>query len=210
MIGDLLARNRAWAERRRAADPEFFARLSLQQAPRYFWIGCSDARVTANTLLDLDPGEVFVHRNIANLAIHSDLNYLSVLQFAVDVLKVEHIIVCGHYGCGGVRAALGAQQLGLIDNWLRHIRDVRERHAAAIARSADPVEQEDRLVELNVLSQVDNVARSPIVQNAWARGQRLSVCGLVYRLRDGVLHDLGYSVARPAEIAPLHRLVPPA
>jgi carbonic anhydrase len=206
MIEDLLARNRAWAERRRMADPGFFARLAVQQTPRYLWLGCSDARVPANVLLDLDPGEVFVHRNIANLAIHSDLNFLSVLQFAVDVLKVEDIIVCGHYGCGGVRASLGAQQLGLIDNWLRHLRDIRERHAAEIDALGGLDAQADRLVELNILVQVDNVARSPIVQNAWARGQRLAVSGLVYRLIDGVLHDLGYRVGRPEEIGPPHRL----
>jgi carbonic anhydrase len=209
VIDELLRRNRAWAERRRAADPGFFARLAQQQTPRYFWIGCSDARVTANALLDLDPGEVFVHRNIANLAIHSDLNFLSVLQFAVDVLKVEDIVVCGHYGCGGVRASLDTAQLGLIDNWLRHLRDIRERHAAEIEALADPERQADRLVELNVLAQVDNVARSPIVQNAWARGQRLAVSGLVYRLIDGILHDLGYRVGRPEGIGAPHRLAAP-
>jgi carbonic anhydrase len=209
MIVDLLARNKVWAERRREADPRFFPRLAEQQAPRCLWIGCSDARVSANEILDLDPGEVFVHRNIANLAVHTDLNYLSVLEFAVNVLKVEDVIVCGHYGCGGVRAALGSEQLGLIDNWLRHIRDIHDRHHATISRGQDPEERADLLVELNVLTQVDNVAGTPIVQNAWARGQPLTVSGLVYRLRDGVLQDLGYRISRAEEIDALHRMVAP-
>ena len=205
-MDDLLARNRAWAARRTAADPDFFPRLSRQQAPRYFWLGCSDSRVPANEILDLDPGEVFVHRNVANLAVHSDLNFLSVLQFAVDVLRVEHVIVTGHYGCGGVRAALGSRQLGIVDYWLRHIRDVHERYREAIEAAADAEEREDRLCELNVETQVMNVARTPIVQAAWARGRTLAVHGLVYRLRDGILHDLGYRVSRPEEIGEPHQL----
>ena len=206
MMEHLLARNRAWAARRTAADPDFFARLSRQQAPRYLWLGCSDSRVPANEILDLDPGEVFVHRNVANLAVHSDVNFLSVLQFAVDVLRVEHVIVTGHYGCGGVRAALGSQRLGIVDYWLRHIRDVHERHRDVIEAASDYEEREDRLCELNVKTQVMNVARTPIVQAAWARGQALTVHALVYRVRDGILHDLGYRVSRPEEIGGPHQL----
>ena len=207
MVEDLFANNRAWARQRSEADPEFFLRLAKQQRPRYLWIGCSDARVPANTLLGLDPGDVFVHRNIANLAIHSDLNYLSVLQYAVDLLEVEHIIICGHYGCGGVRAALSSQQYGLIDNWLRHIRDIRERYDAYFEALGDG-EREDLLVELNALTQVQNVARTPILQNAWARGQKVEVHGWVYRLHDGILHDLGCRIGGPNEIGDLHRLTP--
>jgi carbonic anhydrase len=205
-MDDLLARNRAWAARRTAADPDFFPRLSRQQAPRYFWLGCSDSRVPANEILDLDPGEVFVHRNVANLAVHNDLNFLAVLQFAVDVLRVEHVIVTGHYGCGGVRAALGQQRLGIVDYWLRYIRDVHERYREAIEAAAGPEEREDRLCELNVETQVMNIARTPIVQAAWARGQALTMHGLVYRLHDGILHDLGYRVSRPEEIGEPHQL----
>ena len=160
----------------------------------------------ANEILDLDPGEVFVHRNVANLAVHNDLNFLAVLQFAVDVLRVEHVIVTGHYGCGGVRAALGQQRLGIVDYWLRYIRDVHERYREAIEAAAGPEEREDRLCELNVETQVMNIARTPIVQAAWARGQALTMHGLVYRLHDGILHDLGYRVSRPEEIGEPHQL----
>ncbi len=192
---DLFARNRAWAARRVEADPDFFARLSRQQAPRYMWLGCSDSRVPANEIMGLDPGEVFVHRNVANLAVHSDLNYLSVLQFAVEFLGVEHVIITGHYGCGGIRAALDNRELGLVDHWLRHVRDIHERHQQSLAEAASEEERQDLLVELNVRTQVLNVARTPIVQNAWARGQPLSVHGWVYRLQDGILHDLKCGVS---------------
>jgi carbonic anhydrase len=208
VIDHLFAQNEEWARRMVEADPDYFARLVKQQAPRLLWIGCSDARVPANTILGLDPGDVFVHRNVANLAIHTDLNYLSVLQFAVDVLGVEDIIVCGHYGCGGIRAALRSNQLGVIDNWLRHIRDIRDQHADVLASAADAEEVEDLLVEANVLTQVYNVARAPILQNAWSRGRRVTVHGVAYRLRDGILHDLGYRVGSVEEIGEPHRVVP--
>lgn len=206
MIDELLERNRRWAEARVKADPEFFSRLAQQQRPKLLWIGCSDARVTANSLLDLDPGEVFVHRNIANLASHNDLSYLSVLQFAVEFLQVEHIIICGHYGCGGIRAAMSPKQLGLIDNWVRTIRDIRERYRAEIEQANEPEEREDLLCELNVVTQTHNVARTPIVQNAWGRGRSLVLHGFVYRVRDGVLHDLGCRLTGPDEIGEAHRL----
>jgi carbonic anhydrase len=193
-LAELLGRNRAWARRRVEAQPDFFLRLSQQQAPRYLWLGCSDSRVPANEILGLDPGEVFVHRNVANLAVHSDLNFLSVLQFAVEFLRVEHVIVTGHYGCGGVRAALGDKPLGLVDNWLRHLRDVHARHHQRIEALAEATAREDLLVELNVRAQVLNVARTPIAQAAWAQGRRLTVHGWVYRLLDGILHDLGCAI----------------
>lgn len=203
---ELLARNRDWARRRVAAQPDFFLRLSRQQAPRYLWLGCSDSRVPANEILGLDPGEVFVHRNIANLAVHSDLNFLSVLQFAVEFLRVEHVIVTGHYGCGGVRAALDDRPLGLVDNWLRHLRDVHARHRTRLAALEVAAAREDLLVELNVREQVQNVARTPIVQAAWAQGRRVTVHGWVYRLLDGILHDLGCAVDGPAGIEDEYRL----
>ena len=204
---DLFARNRAWAERMRARDPEFFRRLARQQAPRLLWIGCADSRVAANQLLDLDPGTVFVHRNIANLVVHTDINMLSVLEFAVDVLEVGQVVVCGHYGCGGVRAAMAHRQLGLIDNWLRHIRDIHDRHAEELAGIADPGERENRLVELNVLHQTLHVARSTVVQNAWARGRRLEVHGWVYALEDGLLRDLGCTLRGPDGIGAVYRVI---
>ena len=206
-MADLFARNRAWADRMRARDPEFFRRLARQQAPRLLWIGCADSRVAANQLLDLDPGTVFVHRNIANLVVHTDINMLSVLQFAVEVLAVAQVVVCGHYGCGGVRAAMAGRQLGLIDNWLRHIKDVYDQHAEELAGIADPGAREDRLVELNVLHQTLHVARSTVVQNAWARGQKLEVRGWVYAIEDGLLRDLGYRVRGPEEIGAIYRMV---
>lgn len=209
-LDHLFARNREWARQRVAAQPDFFLRLSRQQAPKYLWLGCSDSRVPANEILGLDPGEVFVHRNVANLAVHSDLNFLSVLQFAVEFLGVEHVIVTGHYGCGGVRASLADRQLGLVDHWLRHLRDINERHRELMDRTADPAAREDLLVELNVRTQVLNVARTPIVQDAWRQGRPLTVHGWVYRLLDGILHDLGCSVSRQDEIGDTHRLVPQA
>lgn len=205
-LDHLFARNREWARKRTEAEPDFFDRLSHQQAPRYLWLGCSDSRVPANEIMGLDPGEVFVHRNVANIAVHSDLNFLSVLQFAVEFLGVEHVIVAGHYGCGGVRAALGSRQLGLVDHWLRHLRDIHERHRERIAKATDAGAREDLLVELNVRTQVLNVARTPIVQDAWRHGKPLTVHGWVYRLRDGILHDLGVSVSRQEEIGETYRL----
>ncbi len=206
-MDELFARNRAWAERMRARDPEFFTRLAGQQAPRLLWIGCADSRVAANQLLDLDPGTVFVHRNIANLVIHTDINMLSVLQFAVEILRVPQVVVCGHYGCGGVRAAMADRQLGLIDNWLRHIKDVYDQHAAELDGIADPGRREDRLVELNVLHQTLHVARSTVVQNAWADGRRLEIRAWVYGLEDGLLRDLGYRVRGPEEIGAIYRMM---
>ncbi len=186
----LLEKNRTWAARAVTQDPEFFRRLVGQQTPKYLWIGCADSRVPANQIVDLDPGELFVHRNVANVVVHTDLNCLSVLQFAVDVLKVEHIIVCGHYGCGGVEAALREKRLGLIDNWLRHIRDVYDKYEAEI-EALEPAAQLRRLCELNVTEQVANVAQTTVVRDAWARGQTLAVHGWVYSLEDGLIRDLG-------------------
>ena len=190
----LIARNHAWSERVRAEDPEFFSRLSQQQAPEYLWIGCSDSRVPANQIIDMAPGEVFVHRNVANVVVHTDLNCLSVIQFAVDVLKVKHILVVGHYGCGGVHAGLTQQRLGLVDNWIRHVTDVAERHTDCLHQAGDIALQHARLCELNVLEQVINVCRTTIVRDAWARGQDLTVHGWVYSLRDGRVHDLGMDI----------------
>jgi carbonic anhydrase len=200
----LFENNRAWAERISAEDPAFFDKLSHLQSPEYLWIGCSDSRVPANQITGLAPGEVFVHRNVANVVVHTDLNCLSVMQFAVDVLKVKHIIVCGHYGCGGVRAALFGDRLGLIDNWLRHIQDVRDRHAGLLARLADEAAA-DRLCELNVIEQVANVAQTTIVRDAWERGQQLAVHGWIYGLTDGRLRDLGMTVERLDALAQRHQ-----
>ena len=191
---DLLERNRIWAERARAEDPGFFSRLSGLQHPKYLWIGCSDSRVPANQIIDMNPGEVFVHRNIANVVVHTDLNCLSVIQFAVDVLRVEHILVVGHYGCGGVLAALDGQRVGLADNWIRHVKDVANRHEALLAGIEEHGLRHDRLCELNVLEQVANVCETTIVRDAWARGQKVHVYGWVYTLRDGRVHDLGLDV----------------
>lgn len=189
-VGQLLRQNRAWAERMRAAEPDFFVRLARQQAPQYLWIGCSDSRVPANQITGLAPGEVFVHRNVANLVVHTDLNCLSVLQFAIELLQVRHVIVCGHYGCSGVRAALLRQKVGLADNWLRHVQDVHAKHAAEIESLGDVEARARRLAELNVLEQVRHVCESTVVQDAWARGQALSVHGWVYGIEDGLLRDL--------------------
>lgn len=188
-IDTLLERNRVWADRIKAQDADYFERLSRQQAPAYLWIGCSDSRVPANQIVDLPPGEVFVHRNIANVVVPSDLNCLSVLQFAVEVLKVRHVLVTGHYGCGGIRAALSDEDPGLIDNWLNHIRLVRRLHADELAGLAGDA-LVDRLCELNVVEQVRNVTATTIVRNAWQRGQPLSVHGAIYGLKDGVLRRL--------------------
>jgi carbonic anhydrase len=200
-LAHLFESNRAWSERIRASDPEFFPRLSRQQRPRYLWIGCADSRVPANEIVDLAPGELFVHRNLANVVVHSDLNCLSVMQFAVEVLKVEHIIVCGHYGCSGVSAALQNNRVGLADNWLRHVQDVHSKHDARVGALPDASRRIDRLCELNVIEQVANVCQTTIVRDAWDRGQELAVHGWVYGLKDGLLRELGSAVTGPAEVA---------
>ena len=192
LIAKLFDQNRAWSEDMRRSQPGFFETLSRQQSPKYLWIGCSDSRVPANEIVGLLPGELFVHRNVANVVVHSDLNCLSVIQYAVETLKVEHIIVCGHYGCGGVQAALENRRLGLIDNWLRHIRDVHHKHALSVESVLGPAKL-DTLCELNVVEQVVNVCETTIVEDAWDRAQELTVHGLVYDLRDGLLQDLGVS-----------------
>jgi carbonic anhydrase len=197
MLDDLKANNRRWAEGKVAADPGFFRRLENQQAPQYLWIGCSDSRVPANEIIGLDPGEVFVHRNVANLTPPQDANYLSVLQFAVDVLKVRHVLVVGHYGCGGVSAAVDGQRRGLIDHWLHPIREIAHDNHDELARFVEGKPRLDRLCELNVVRQVRNVASDVFVQDAWARGQPLSVHGWVYSLGTGLVNDLGVTVSAP-------------
>jgi carbonic anhydrase len=199
-LSHLFDNNRAWSEGIREVKPEFFLELSRQQSPKYLWIGCSDSRVPANQIVGLAPGELFVHRNIANLVVHTDLNCLSVMQFAVDILKVRHIIVCGHYGCSGVGAVLRRERLGLSDNWLRHVQDVREKHEKALADFPES-EAVDRLCELNVLEQVNNVSRTTIVQDAWERGQELVVHGWIYGLHGGLLKDLNVTVSKAEEAA---------
>src|SRR5947209_4650965 len=189
-LKNLLDLNRAWAESIKAQDPEFFQTLARQQSPTYLWIGCSDSRVPATQLVGLLPGEMFVHRNVANVVVHTDFNCLSAMQFAVDVLKIRHIIVCGHYGCGGVQAAMQNRKLGLIDNWLRHVQDVMRSHETLLSEIADERQRLDRLCELNVIEQVRNVGWTTIVQNAWERGQELAVHGWIYGLEDGLLRDL--------------------
>lgn len=190
----LLDQNRAWAEDIKASDPDFFQALAKQQTPRFLWIGCADSRVPSTQLAGMKPGEMFVHRNVANVVVHTDFNCLSVMQYAVDVLKVDHIIVCGHDGCGGVKAAMNNLQLGLIDNWLRHVQDVYHEHEEQLAKIADENERLDRLCALNVIEQVRNVGRTTIVQSAWQRGQELAVHGWIYGLQDGLLRDLGVSI----------------
>lgn len=192
-INQLFENNREWARRRVEESPGFFQRLSAQQSPEFLWIGCSDSRVPANEIVGLLPGELFVHRNVANLVVHTDLNCLSVLQYAVDVLRVKHVIVCGHYGCGGVRAALNRDRLGLIDNWLRHVQDVAEQHDPLLAPIDDFAVRVDRLCELNVIEQARHVCQTTIVQEAWGRGQGLAIHGWIYGLADGRLRDLGVS-----------------
>jgi carbonic anhydrase len=211
-LQSLLARNRQWATELTDADPMFFTRLAQQQSPRYMWIGCSDSRVPANQILGMLPGEIFVHRNVANVVVHSDLNCLSVVQFAVDVIKVRDIIVCGHYGCGGVAAALRDQKLGLIDNWLRHVQDVRQTHAEEV-EAAGPLDMQiDRLCELNVIEQTTHLAESTVVQDAWGRGQPLAIHSLIYGLDDGMLRHLGQSLTSDATLrgykAAAHRARP--
>jgi carbonic anhydrase len=195
----LFAQNRAWADAIRAKDPEFFLKLSRQQAPEYLWIGCSDSRVPANEIVNLLPGELFVHRNIANVVVHTDLNCLSVMQFAVDVLKVKHIIVCGHYGCSGVRAALRCDRIGLADNWLRHVQDVAEKHKGCVHAVQGEQTRTNRLCELNVIEQVSNVCQTTIVRDAWMRAQPLTVHGWIYGLKDGIIRNLGLNISSVEE-----------
>lgn len=191
-IEELFDNNRRWAERVKQAEPEYFSDLSSQQAPEYLWIGCSDSRIAANEIVGMEPGSIFVHRNIANVVVHTDLNCLSVMQYAIDVLKVKHVMVVGHYGCGGVHASLGDDDNGLIDNWLEHIRDVKRKYQQELAAAPED-ERADRLVEYNVVEQAQHVCQSTIVKNAWKRGQKLQVHGWVYSLRDGIVRDLNVS-----------------
>ena len=200
-LEELFQKNRAWAAQITRHDPGFFQRLSLQQSPRYLWIGCSDSRVPANEIIGLQPGELFVHRNISNLVVHTDLNCLSVLQYSVDVLRVRHVIVCGHYGCGGVEAAWSNSNVGLAHNWLRHIQDVRQKYQGHFSNFSNKDQQVDRLCELNVIEQVIHAAQTTIVEEAWTRGQELSIHGWIYRLTDGLLHDLGLTVKGAAELS---------
>ncbi len=206
VLKSLFDNNRAWAASRAEADPSFFPRLAAQQTPRYLWIGCADSRVPANEIVGLDPGELFVHRNVANLVVHTDFNCLSVLQYAVEVLKVQHVIVCGHYGCGGVQAALQNQEFGLIDNWLRHIKDLYHRLADEVDRIEDSTNRLNKMCELNVIEQVYNVSHTPIVQRAWRDGQALAVHGWIYGLGDGLLRDLDMCITSPDEIRPPYRI----
>ena len=194
-LSDLFANNRTWAARIRDRDPEFFTKLSRQQAPAYLWIGCSDSRVPANEIVGLLPGELFVHRNVANLVVHTDLNCLTVMQFAVELLHVRHIIVCGHYGCSGVQAALRQDRLGLSDNWLRHLQDVRQKHEPQIQAASNQTDATDRLCEFNVIEQVANVCQTTIARDAWQRGQELTVHGWIYGLQDGLLRDLNMTIS---------------
>ncbi|MGO2355967.1 MAG: carbonate dehydratase [Marinomonas foliarum] len=200
-LDDLFAKNREWAAKVTEEDPEFFSTLSKQQQPEYLWIGCADSRVPANQIVDLLPGEVFVHRNIANVVVHTDLNCLSVIQFAVDVLKVKHIMVVGHYGCGGIKAAMGTEEHGMIDNWLRHIKDVYRLHKDELDAIADEHTRFDRMCELNVVEQVANVCQSSIVQNAWKTGQELHVHGWCYSIDNGHITDLKRTVSSAEESA---------
>jgi carbonic anhydrase len=201
----LLDQNKAWAEGINASDPQFFPNLAKQQSPTFLWIGCSDSRVPATQLVGMVPGEMFVHRNVANVVVHTDFNCLSVIQYAVDVLKVGHIIVCGHHGCGGVKAAMENVQFGLIDNWLRHVQDVLHEHEILLAKIDDEEKRLDRLCELNVIEQVLNVGRTTIVQGAWQRGQELVVHGWIYGLQDGLLRDLGVTIDNPAALRSICR-----
>ncbi|WP_374515648.1 carbonate dehydratase [Niveibacterium sp.] len=199
-LDQLLERNEEWAREMVAADGEYFSRLVAQQNPEYLWIGCSDSRVPANQIVDLAPGEVFVHRNVANLVVHTDLNCLSVLQYAVDVLRVKHILVVGHYGCGGIKASLNDLRLGLVDNWLRHVQDVRDKHREQLATIDDEKAKVDRLCELNVVEQVVNIAQTTVMKDAWQRGQPVTVHGWCYGLKDGLVRDLDMSIGRERDL----------
>jgi carbonic anhydrase len=204
-LNNLLENNRAWAAKIKAREPDFFQTLSKQQLPQYLWVGCADSRVPANEIVALMPGQLFVHRNVANVVVHTDLNCLSVMQYAVEVLKVKHIIVCGHYGCGGVKAALHNYKLGLIDNWLRHVQDVKQKHEALLAGVSDESQRFDRLCELNVIEQVSNVCQTTIVQNAWEQKQELAVHGWIYGLTDGLLRDLNIHMTNQDEFPTIYR-----
>jgi carbonic anhydrase len=206
ILENLFENNRKWAEKIKKSDPDFFARLSRQQKPEYLWIGCSDSRVSSNQIVDLMPGEIFVHRNIANVVIHTDLNCLSVIQYAVEVLKIKHIIVCGHYGCGGIKAALGKKAIGLIDTWLQHIKDVYRYHQEKLDAIANETEKLNRLCELNVIEQVANVSSTSIVQKAWESGQELSVHGWIYSIEDGIINDLNVCVAGVCELSETYQV----
>ena len=202
----LFEKNRQWAESIRASEPDFFEKLSRQQMPEYLWIGCSDSRVPANEITGLMPGEMFVHRNVANVVAHTDLNCLSVIQYAVEVLHIKHIIVCGHYGCGGVQAAIENKKHGLIDNWLRHVQDVKQKHESLLAKINDEQKKIDRLCELNVVEQVLNVCQTTVVENAWGHWQDLAVHGWIYGLHNGLLHDLNICVTGPEELNANYRM----
>jgi carbonic anhydrase len=202
VLEQLFANNQQWADSMTARDPDFFSKLLSQQSPEFLWIGCSDSRVPANTIVGLEPGELFVHRNVANVVVHSDLNSLSVVQFAIDVLRVKHIIVCGHYGCSGVKTALERRRVGLADNWLRHVQDVYNKHTAFLPTEMTPHDRSDRLCELNVIEQVVNVCQTTILQDAWDRGQQVTVHSWVYSLEDGLIRDLGLAVSDLDSLAP--------
>lgn len=204
-LDQLFTNNREWAEARSAKDPDFFKRLVSQQAPEYLWIGCSDSRVPANEIVNLLPGELFVHRNIANVVVHTDLNCLSVIQFAIDLLKVKHILVVGHYGCSGVHAALADRRIGLADNWLRHVKDVHQKHERYLGDALPTPKKQDRLCELNVIEQVVNVCETTIVQDAWSRGQNLTIHGWAYRLETGLVNDLEMSISSSEEMQERYR-----
>jgi carbonic anhydrase len=208
-INDLFRYNKAWTESINAEDPEFFKKLTAQQAPEFLWIGCADSRVPANEIVGLLPGELFVHRNIANAIIHTDLNCLSVIQFAVDILKVKHVIVCGHYGCGGVRAAMETKSFGLVDYWLRHLKDLYQKHQQSLKLIDDAEKRWDRMCELNVIEQVYNVCHTNIIQGAWERGQELSVHGWIYSIKDGLLRNLGVEFNSKEDISKLYRMSDP-
>ncbi|HLS28696.1 MAG TPA: carbonate dehydratase [Opitutales bacterium] len=205
-LSHLFDQNKTWAARMREKDAQFFERLCDVQKPQYLWIGCSDSRVSADQVVDVLPGQIFVHRNVANLAVHTDINLLSVLQYAVHVLKVEHVIVCGHYGCGGIRAVIDGEKLGLIDNWLRHVKDIYNKNRAELDLEADLDRRTDLLCELNVAAQVRNVAHTTIIQDAWKAGQSVSIHGWIYSLKDGLLRDLEVGIECRREIDPEYRI----
>ena len=206
LLKHLLDNNKRWAEKIKDARPGFFEKLSKQQSPEYLWIGCSDSRVPANEIVNLMPGEIFVHRNIANLVVHTDLNCLSVIQFAVDILRIKHIIVCGHYGCGGIQAAMENREHGLIDNWLRHVKDVYRYYQKKIDAVSNEKEKANLLCELNVIEQVANVCHTTFVQNAWKQGHELAVHGWIYSIEDGILRDLNVCITGLEEISSIHRI----
>ena len=205
-LKNLLEGNKKWAEKVKSSDPDFFLKLSRQQSPIYLWIGCSDSRVPANEIVGVLPGEIFVHRNVANIVVHTDLNALSVIHYAVEILKVNHIIVCGHYGCGGIKAALGNKDFGLLDNWLRHIKDVYRIYQNEIDSCKNDIEKENMLCELNIMEQVANVCHTSIIQNAWKAGHSLTIHGWIYNIEDGILKDLKLATSNINEISNTHRI----